>query len=88
MPWKANKKLVSQGLGDLEYLPRERCGWDNTLACLAFGMRMDIERRTPDLNAWADTNINILTDDKPPYNREMGSSNLRGILCKVYRQGA
>jgi len=53
MPWKANKKLVSQGLGDLEYLPRERCGWDNTLACLAFGMRMDIERRAPDLNAWA-----------------------------------
>jgi hypothetical protein len=26
-----------------------------------------------------------MTDDKPPYNREIGSANLRGILCKVYR---
>ncbi len=28
----------------------------------------------------------VLTDDKPPYNHEMGSSNLRGILCRVYKQ--
>jgi len=34
---------------------------------------------------WKESNINILTDDKPPYNRELESSNLRGILCKVYK---
>ena len=39
---------------------------------------------TSDLYGWADANINVLTDDKPPFNSEMGSLNLRGILCKVY----
>lgn len=34
---------------------------------------------------WRESNINILTDDNPPFNRELGSTNLRGILCKVYR---
>ena len=32
---------------------------------------------------WREANLNILTEDKPPYNREMGSTNLRGLLCKV-----
>jgi anaerobic selenocysteine-containing dehydrogenase len=44
------------------------------------------EKRASDLYGWADANINILTDDQPPFNHEMGSSNLRGILCKVYKQ--
>ncbi len=34
---------------------------------------------------WRQSNINILTDDKPPYNRELGSVSLRGIACKVYK---
>jgi anaerobic selenocysteine-containing dehydrogenase len=37
------------------------------------------------LYGWAESNINILTDDEPPFNREMGSTNLRGVLCKVYK---
>jgi anaerobic selenocysteine-containing dehydrogenase len=37
------------------------------------------------LYGWAKSNINILTDDQPPFNREMGSSNLRGVVCKVYK---
>ncbi len=32
---------------------------------------------------WQESNINILTDDKPPFNREMGSANMRGIFCRV-----
>jgi anaerobic selenocysteine-containing dehydrogenase len=35
---------------------------------------------------WRESNINILTDDYPPYDRELGSTNLRGILCKVYKE--
>ena len=35
---------------------------------------------------WQESNINILTDNKPPYNREMGSPNMRGIFCKVYKE--
>jgi len=38
-----------------------------------------------DLYGWERSNINILTDDQPPFNRETGASNLRGILCKVYK---
>lgn len=34
---------------------------------------------------WAESNVNVLTDNKPPFNREIGSANLRGILCKVYK---
>jgi len=34
---------------------------------------------------WRESNINILTDDKPPFNRELGSTNLRGIICTVYK---
>lgn len=34
---------------------------------------------------WAKSNINVLTDDKPPNNREIGSGSLRGISCKVYK---
>lgn len=43
------------------------------------------EKGVSNLYGWTESNINVLTDDKPPYNREIGSANLRGILCKVYR---
>jgi len=43
------------------------------------------EKGPSELYNWAESNINILTDHMPPYNREMGSSNLRGILCNVYK---
>ena len=37
-----------------------------------------------DLYGWSKSNVNILTNDQPPFGREMGTTNLRGILCKVY----
>ena len=43
------------------------------------------EKAIANLHGWAESNINILTDDKTPFNREMGSANLRGHLCKVYK---
>jgi len=43
------------------------------------------EKGVRELFGWAEANINILTDNAPPHNREMGSTNLRGILCKVYK---
>lgn len=39
-----------------------------------------------ELYEWKKSNINLLTDDGPPFNREMGSPVLRGILCKVYKE--
>lgn len=32
---------------------------------------------------WDQSNINILTDPSPPYNPELGSANLRGMMCRV-----
>jgi len=46
------------------------------------------EDGSADLYGWAKSNVNILTDDQPPFNREMGSPNLRGIACKVYSASA
>ena len=43
------------------------------------------ERGETELFGWADSNYNVLTNDKPPFNREVGSFNIRGLACKVYR---
>ena len=43
------------------------------------------ERGADELYGWAESNVNVLTDDAPPFNREIGSANLRGIVCRVYR---
>ena len=43
------------------------------------------EKGLSSLYGWAESNINILTDDNLPFNREIGSTNLRGILCKIYK---
>ena len=45
--------MISEGLHDLQYLPRQRCGWDCTLASLAYAARTVIEGARPDLAAWA-----------------------------------
>ncbi len=34
---------------------------------------------------WNRANINVLTDDSPPYSPEIGSPAMRGFLCRVYR---
>jgi anaerobic selenocysteine-containing dehydrogenase len=44
------------------------------------------EKEASGLYGWQESNINLLTDDKPPFNREMGSANMRGILCRVYKE--
>jgi hypothetical protein len=33
----------------------------------------------------ADSNYNVLTSDEPPFSREIGSFNIRGLACKVYK---
>ncbi len=37
--------------------------------------------------AWDRANLNVLTDDGPPYSPEMGSPKMRGFLCRVYKAG-
>jgi anaerobic selenocysteine-containing dehydrogenase len=37
---------------------------------------------------WSTSNVNTLTDDRPPFSREMGSTNLRGLLCRISKASA
>lgn len=39
--------------------------------------------RMEDLHGWAESNLNVLTSNDPPYARELGSVTLRGILCRL-----
>ena len=43
------------------------------------------EQGVETLHGWAESNLNILTDDKPPWNPQIGSSNFRGLVCRVYK---
>ncbi|MEW6669013.1 MAG: molybdopterin dinucleotide binding domain-containing protein [Thermodesulfobacteriota bacterium] len=36
-----------------------------------------------DLGGWSRSNVNILTSEGPTCSPEMGSTNLRGIQCRV-----
>lgn len=80
--------------GDLVFIETKR-GRIKQVATLSSGIDRRVvsasyawwfpEKGASQLYGWEESNINILTDDKPPYNREMGSTNLRGFLCKVYK---
>jgi anaerobic selenocysteine-containing dehydrogenase len=84
------------GDGDSIYIETER-GRIKQIATLSAGIHPRVvsasyawwfpEKGVSELYGWEESNINILTDDKPPYNPEMGSTNLRGMVCKVYKKG-
>jgi len=42
------------------------------------------ERGAPDYNCW-ESNINVLTSGDPPYDPVVGSTLIRGGLCKIYK---
>ena len=46
------------------------------------------KKEAAELYGWAESNVNVLTDNQPPYNPEIGSNQLRGVLCKVYKVSA
>ena len=50
--WSKDRKLRKKGFRDLEYLPKERSGWNCTLAAHAFSARRQLTG-PPDLNLWA-----------------------------------
>ncbi|MDI6756233.1 MAG: molybdopterin-dependent oxidoreductase [Thermodesulfobacteriota bacterium] len=44
------------------------------------------ERTDLELSGWKESNINILTDNNPPYEPAIGSTNLRAVPCRVYKE--
>ena len=43
------------------------------------------EQGVESLHGWKESNINVLTYSEPPYNPQIASTNLRGTLCRVYK---
>ncbi|MBW1805058.1 MAG: molybdopterin-dependent oxidoreductase, partial [Deltaproteobacteria bacterium] len=43
------------------------------------------ERDETELFCFQDSNYNVLTTHRPPFNNEVGSFNIRGLACKVYK---
>jgi anaerobic selenocysteine-containing dehydrogenase len=43
------------------------------------------ERDAAGLYDWKTSNINMLTKNDPPYEPSLGSVNLRGISCRIYK---
>ena len=56
---------------------------DPRVICADFGWWFP-EKKKDALSGWAQSNLNILTDDQPPLSPETGSDNLRGLCCRVY----
>ncbi|MDP2917616.1 MAG: molybdopterin-dependent oxidoreductase, partial [Dehalococcoidia bacterium] len=90
-PETASKLGVAEG--DYVYIETKR-GRVKQKAALAPGIDRRVvfldygwwfPEKDAELHGWAESNINILTSNKQPYAREMGSATLRGILCKVYK---
>ncbi|MGB9628227.1 MAG: molybdopterin-containing oxidoreductase family protein [Thermodesulfobacteriota bacterium] len=45
------------------------------------------ERKDLELFGWKESNLNILTDNNPPYDPSIGSMRLRGIPCRIKKTG-
>jgi anaerobic selenocysteine-containing dehydrogenase len=43
------------------------------------------ERGAESLFDWDQANVNMLTDDRNPSGSELGTPQLRGFLCRVYK---
>jgi len=57
---------------------------DSRVVVLSFGWWFP-ERKDLELSGWKESNLNILTDNGPPYDPAIGSAPLRAVLCRVHK---
>ncbi|CAB1056533.1 Oxidoreductase, molybdopterin-binding [Olavius sp. associated proteobacterium Delta 1] len=57
---------------------------DPRVVIAAFGWWFP-EQGSAQLYGWQEANLNLLTDSWAPLDPAMGSANLRGLVCKVYK---
>jgi anaerobic selenocysteine-containing dehydrogenase len=55
---------------------------DPRVIILSFGWWVP-ERKDLELSGWKESNINLLTDNDPPYDPTIGSTPLRAVLCRI-----
>ena len=58
---------------------------DPRIVSVAFGWWFPEAGEDNDLFQFRKSNINILTDDTPPNDPQVGSIDLRAVPCKVYK---
>lgn len=57
---------------------------DRRVIVLSFGWWFP-ERKDLELLGWKESNLNILTDNGPPYDPAIGSTSLRAVPCRIYK---
>lgn len=57
---------------------------DPRVIILSFGWWFP-ERKDLELSGWKESNLNVLTDNNPPYEPAIGSTPLRAIPCRIYK---
>jgi anaerobic selenocysteine-containing dehydrogenase len=70
--------------GKIRQTLRLNADLDPRVVIAAFGWWFP-EQGPAQLYGWQDANLNLLTDSSPPHDPAMGSANLRGIVCRVYK---
>jgi anaerobic selenocysteine-containing dehydrogenase len=57
---------------------------DPRVIILSFGWWFP-ERKDLELSGWKESNLNVLTNNNPPYEPAIGSTILRAIHCRIYK---
>jgi anaerobic selenocysteine-containing dehydrogenase len=60
---------------------------DPRVIVLSFGWWFP-ERKDLELSGWKESNLNLLTDNGPPYEPTLGSLPLRAVLCRIHKAKA
>ena len=55
---------------------------DPRLVVAAYGWWLP-EKGASEVYGWNEANINVLTDNAPPYDTQLSSVSFRGILCRI-----
>jgi anaerobic selenocysteine-containing dehydrogenase len=70
--------------GTIQQMAKLNSDIDPRVIVLSFGWWFP-ERKDLELSGWKESNLNILTDNGPPYEPAIGSIPLRAVLCRVYK---
>ena len=82
---EGNKVYIENPRGRITQKATLSDGVDPRVVDVAYGWWFPEEGVSKEYG-WDRANINILTDDSPPYSPEIGSPNaMRGFLCRVYK---
>jgi anaerobic selenocysteine-containing dehydrogenase len=81
---EGDRVCIETPRGKIRQLLRLNAHLDPRVVIAAFGWWFP-EQGPDQLYGWQEANLNLLTDDSPPLDPAMGSANLRGFMCRVYR---